>query len=63
MKDYDTIRKLNAIVRFSILYSVIIYLYKRKRLIYLRYQLVVGLLSILCGLKQPIFKKMNFRII
>ena len=41
---YDMVRKLNAIMRFSIYYTVIVYLYNRNTTI-LGVPLVVGLLT------------------
>lgn len=44
VKEYDMVRKLNAIMRFSIYYTVIVYLYNRNTTI-LGVPLVVGLLT------------------
>ena len=60
MKDYDTIRKLNAIVRFSILYSVIIYLYKRKEDIF-AIPIIVGIISYVVWSKTTDIQKNEFQ--
>ena len=37
VKEYDMTRKLNAIVRFTVYYSIIVYVYNRKIQTYLEY--------------------------
>jgi len=44
VKEFDTVRKLNAIMRFSIYYTIIVYLYNRNTNI-LALPLVVGLVT------------------
>ena len=44
IKEFDTVRKLNAIMRFSIYYTIIVYLYNKNTNI-LAVPLIVGLVS------------------
>jgi len=44
LKDYDIIRKLNAIMRFSIYYTIIVYLYNRNTNI-LAVPIVIGVIT------------------
>ena len=44
-KDYDIIRKLNAILRFSIYYSVLVFLYNKKNTNVFYIPVVVGIIT------------------
>ena len=44
VKEYDMVRKLNAIMRFSLYYTIIVYLYNRNTNI-LAVPLIVGLVT------------------
>ena len=60
IKEYDTIRKLNAILRFSIYYSIIIYLYKRNEDIF-AIPIIVGIVTYVVWMKTSDIQKNEFQ--